>query len=139
LGFKTRVRLVPQDKVYTDWCQVPAKKVAMCAAGWFKDFADPQAMLEPPFKGSTINRHSGNINYSMLDDRKVDAAMNAASVATGDDRIRRWAAIDKLLIGDAAGIPYLWDKTTLLHAPNVASVPNPYIALWDLSFTSVTP
>ena len=35
LGFKVRLRLVPQDAVYTDWCQVPTKKVAMCggAAG----------------------------------------------------------------------------------------------------------
>jgi peptide/nickel transport system substrate-binding protein len=139
LGFKIRLRLVPQDAVYTDWCQVPAKKVAMCAAGWFKDFADPQSMLEPIFKGSLINRQGGNINYSMLDDRKVDAAMDAASVATGDARLRQWAAIDKMLIGDAAGIPFLWDKTTLLRAPNVASVPNPYIALWDLSFTSIAP
>jgi peptide/nickel transport system substrate-binding protein len=139
LGFKVRVRLVSQDAVYTDWCQVPAKKVAMCAAGWFKDFADPQSMLEPIFKGSLISRHGGNINYSMLDDRKVDAAMDAAATATGDDRVRRWAAIDRMLIGDAAGIPFLWDKTTLLRAPNVASVPNPYIALWDLSFTSIAP
>jgi peptide/nickel transport system substrate-binding protein len=139
LGFKVRLRLVPQDAVYTDWCQVPAKKVAMCGAGWFKDFADPQSMLEPVFKGSLISRLGGNINYSMLDDRRVDAAMDAASVATGDERLRRWAAIDKMLISDAAGIPFLWDKTTLLHAPNVASVPNPYIALWDLCFTSITP
>jgi peptide/nickel transport system substrate-binding protein len=139
LGFKVRLRLVAQDAQYTDWCQVPAKKVAMCAAGWFKDFADPQSMLEPVFKGSMINRHGGNINYSMLNDKKVDAAMDAAATATGDDRSRQWAAIDKQLIGDAAAIPFVWDKTTLLHAPNVASVPNPYIALWDLSFTSITP
>jgi peptide/nickel transport system substrate-binding protein len=140
MGFKTRLRLVPQDAVYTDWCQVPSKKVAMCGgAGWFKDFADPQSMLEPIFKGSLISRDGGNLNYSMLDDRKVDAAMDAAAMATGDERLRQWAAIDKMLIGDAAAIPFLWDKTTLLHAPNVASVPNPYIALWDLSFTSITP
>jgi peptide/nickel transport system substrate-binding protein len=139
LGFKVRVRLVAQDRVYTDWCQVPAKRVAMCGAGWFKDFADPQSMLEPIFKGSLINRHGGNINYSMFHDRKVDAAMTAASTATGDDRVRRWGAIDKMLITDAAGIPFLWDRSTLLHAPNVASVPNPYVGLWDLSFTSVAP
>jgi peptide/nickel transport system substrate-binding protein len=139
LGFKVRLRLVPQDEVYTDWCQVPARKVAMCGAGWFKDFADPQSMLEPIFRGSLIHRHGGNINYSMLHDPTVDAAMDAASVATGDERLRQWAAIDKMLIADAAGIPFVWDKTTLLRAPNVASVPNPYIGLWDLSFTSITP
>ena len=28
LGFKIRLRTVPQDAVYTEWCQLPAKKVA---------------------------------------------------------------------------------------------------------------
>ena len=27
LGFKVRLRAVPQDAVYTEWCQVPRKKV----------------------------------------------------------------------------------------------------------------
>jgi peptide/nickel transport system substrate-binding protein len=133
------VRLVAQDSVYNDWCQVAAKKVAMCAAGWSKDFADPQSMLEPVFRGSTISRHGLNSNLSLFSNRKVDHAMDAAARATGDDRLRQWAAIDKMLIGGAAAIPYLWDKTTLLHAPNVIGVPNPYVTAWDLSFTSITP
>jgi peptide/nickel transport system substrate-binding protein len=138
LGFRTKLRLVPQDAVYTDWCQVPRKHVAVCAAGWFKDFADPQSMLEPLFKSTNINRHSGNINYSMLNDRKIDRAMNAATTATGTARNQAWANIDKMVIGDAAAIPFLWDKQQLLRSANVAAVPNPYIALWDLSFASVT-
>ncbi|HEU4975363.1 MAG TPA: ABC transporter substrate-binding protein [Baekduia sp.] len=138
MGFKVRLRLVPQDAVYTDWCQVPSKKVGMCVgAGWFKDFADPQSMLEPVFKGSLINRSSGNINYSMLNDPKVDAAMDKAALATGEDRLKQWAAIDKMILQDAAGIPFIWDKTTLVRSKNVKSVPNPYIALWDMSFTSI--
>ena len=57
LGFKVRFRTVPQDAVYTEWCQQPAKKVAVCGTGgWFKDFNDPQSMLEPTFKGSNINK-----------------------------------------------------------------------------------
>ena len=56
LGFKIRLRTVPQDAVYTEWCQQPAKKVAVCgSAGWFKDYNDPQSMLEPTFKGSNIS------------------------------------------------------------------------------------
>jgi len=55
MGFKVRLRLLPQDAVYTDWCQVPAKKVGMCGgAAWSKDFADPQSMLEPVLAGYTI-------------------------------------------------------------------------------------
>jgi peptide/nickel transport system substrate-binding protein len=138
MGFKVRLRLVPQDAVYTDWCQVPAKKVAMCGgAGWFKDFADPQSMIEPVFKGALINRSSGNINYSMLNDPKVDAAMDKAALAEGDARLQAWADIDKMIVQDAAGIPFIWDKTTLVRSKNVTGVPNPYIALWDLSYTSI--
>jgi peptide/nickel transport system substrate-binding protein len=138
MGFKVRLRLVPQDAVYTDWCQVPSKKVAMCGgAGWFKDFADPQSMLEPVFKGSLINRSSGNINYSMLNDPKVDDAMNKAALLEGDARLKAWADIDKMIVEDAAGIPFIWDKTTLVRSKNVIGVANPYIALWDFSFTSI--
>ena len=55
LGFKVKFRIVPQDAVYNEYCQVPSKKVAICgSAGWFKDFTDPQSMLEPTFKGSAI-------------------------------------------------------------------------------------
>jgi peptide/nickel transport system substrate-binding protein len=138
LGFKVRLRLVPQDAVYTDWCQVPSKKVGMCGgAGWFKDFADPQSMLEPVFKGSLINRSRGNINYSMLNDPKVDEAMNKAALLEGDERLKAWAEVDKMIVEDAAAIPFIWDKTTLAFSKNVNAVANPYIALWDLSFTSI--
>jgi peptide/nickel transport system substrate-binding protein len=138
MGFKTRLRLVPQDAVYTDWCQVPSKKVAMCGgAGWFKDFADPQSMLEPVFKGSLINRSSGNINYSMLNDPKIDEAMNKAALLEGDERLQAWADIDKMIVEQAAAIPFIWDKTTLVRSQNVNGVANPYIALWDLSYTSI--
>ena len=53
---------------------------------------------------SRDSRSGGNINYSMLNDKKVDRAMNAAATLSGDARNRAWAAIDKRLIGDAAGI-----------------------------------
>ena len=72
-------------------------------------------------------------------DAKIDAAMTQASTLKGDARYQAWADIDKMITAQAPAIPFLWDKTTLLHAPNVSSVPNPYIALWDLSFMAITP
>jgi peptide/nickel transport system substrate-binding protein len=138
LGFKVRLRLVPQDAVYTDWCQVPAKKVNMCAgAGWFKDFADPQSMLEPVFKGELISE-TGNINYSELKDPKVDKAMDEAALLEGEERLQAWADIDKMIIEDAAAIPFLWDKTTLIRSKNVNGVAASYYTAWDLNFTSIT-
>ena len=35
LGFKIRLRTVPQDAVYTEWCQQPAKKVAWVLGGMY--------------------------------------------------------------------------------------------------------
>src|SRR3954453_17022129 len=137
LGFKVKLRLVPQDAVYTDWCQVPAKKVDMCAgAGWFKDFADPQSMIEPVFKGSLITE-TGNINYSQLKDPKVDKAMNEAALMEGEEPLQAWADIDKMIVEDAAAIPFLWDKTTLIRSKNVNGVAASYYTSWDLNFTSV--
>jgi peptide/nickel transport system substrate-binding protein len=137
MGFKVRLRLVPQDAVYTEWCQVPAKNVGMCAgAGWFKDFADPQSMLEPVFKGSLITE-TGNINYSELKDPKIDAAMNKASLLEGDERLQAWADVDKMIVEDAAAIPFLWDKTTLIRSKNVNGVAASYYTSWDLNYTSI--
>ncbi len=139
LGFKVRLRLVPQDAVYTEWCQVPAKNVGMCGgAGWFKDFADPQSMLEPVFKGSLISE-TGNINYSELKDPKVDAAMDKAALLEGQERLDAWAEVDRLVVESAAAVPFIWDKTTLVRSKNVNAIANPYIALWDFSFTSIKP
>jgi peptide/nickel transport system substrate-binding protein len=139
LGFRVRLRLFPLNVVFTDWCQVPARKVAMCGGvAWFKDFADPQAMLEPSFRGDQITR-TGNINYSQLHDPRIDAAMRRAALLGGDERRKAWAQIDRMLVEAAAGVPFLWDKTTLIRSADVNGVASPYYAAWDLSFTSLTP
>jgi peptide/nickel transport system substrate-binding protein len=138
LGFKFRLRITPQDATYTEWCQVPDKKVAVCgAAGWFKDFSDPQSMLEPTFKGSLIMKDGGNNNLPQLNDPKIDAAMDAAALLEGDARLKAWGEIDKMITGTAAAIPFVWDKTTLLRSKNVNAVSDGYIALWDFTFTSI--
>jgi peptide/nickel transport system substrate-binding protein len=138
LGFNMKLRLVPQDAVYTEWCQVPDKKVAVCGgAGWFKDFIDPQSMLEPTFAGYTIAKGGGNNNLAQLNDPKVDAAMKAASLLEGDARNKAWGEIDKMITNDAPAVPFVWDKTTLVRSKNVNAVPNPYLALWDFTYTSI--
>jgi peptide/nickel transport system substrate-binding protein len=138
LGFKIRLRLVPQDAVYTEWCNVPAKKVAVCGgAGWFKDFADPQSMLEPTFAGYAIPKTGLNNNIAQLRDPKVDAAMKKAALLAGPERLKAWGEIDKMITNDAPAVPFVWDKTTLVRSKNVNGVPNPYLALWDFTYTSI--
>jgi peptide/nickel transport system substrate-binding protein len=139
LGFKITFRTVPQDAVYTDYCQVPKKQVAICGgAGWFKDFNDPQSMLEPTFKGSAIAKDGGNNNLPQLNDPKIDAAMDkAALLPLGEERYKAWADIDKMITEQAPAIPFIWDKTTILWSKDVNGATNPYHTLADYNWTSL--
>jgi peptide/nickel transport system substrate-binding protein len=138
LGFKIRLRTVPQDAVYTEWCQQPAKKVAVCgSAGWFKDYNDPQSMLEPTFKGSNYSPSGGNNNLGALRDDKIDKAMDDAAKLEGDERYQAWGEIDKMITEQAPAVPFIWDNTNLIHAKNVNAVGNAYMNSFDLAFTSI--
>jgi len=138
LGFKVKLQTVPQDAVYTEYCQQPKKKLFSCgSAGWFKDFNDPQSMLEPTFKGSAINEDGGNNNLPQLDDPKIDEAMDKASVLKGDERLKAWGEIDRMITEQAPAVPFLWDKTTVLASKDVQGAGNAYYDSWDLTFTSL--
>jgi peptide/nickel transport system substrate-binding protein len=138
LGLKVQLRIVPADAMYTEWCQMPAKKVAACAdAGWFKDFVDPQSMLEVTFKGSAISKSGGNNNMPQLNDPKIDAAMTKATGLQGQERLEAWGEIDKMITATAAAVPLVWDKTALIWSKDVKGVGNPYFTTIDFAFTSL--
>ena len=127
LGFKIRLRTVPQDAVYNEWCQQPAKKVAVCGgAAWFKDFNDPQSMLEPAFKGSTISWRAATSTTRQLDDPKIDKAMDEAALLEGEERYQAWGEIDKMITEQAPAVPFVWDNTNLIHSKDVNGVSNEY-------------
>jgi peptide/nickel transport system substrate-binding protein len=71
---------------------VPKAKVGICPnTGWFKDFADPQSMLDATFNGNNILAQ-GNVNWPQLNDPAINAAMKAASVVpVGPERNKAWA------------------------------------------------
>jgi peptide/nickel transport system substrate-binding protein len=137
LGFKITFRTVPQDAVYTEWCQQPKRQVAICgSAGWFKDFTDPQSMLDPTFKGANIFKEGGNNNLAQLDVPEIDAAMNKAASLQGAERLKAWAEIDKMITSQAPAVPFDWDKTTIIWSKDVNGVGNPYFDTLDFTFTS---
>jgi peptide/nickel transport system substrate-binding protein len=138
LGLKITLRTVPQDSMYTEWCQVPGKQVAICGdAAWFKDFLDPQSMLEVTFKGSNIVKPVGNNNLAQLDDKQVDAAMDKATLQQGSARLDAWGNVDKMITATAAAVPLVWDKTTLIWSKDVNGVANEYYDTIDFAFTSL--
>ena len=138
LGFKLNFRIVPQDTLYTKFCGVPKAKVAICPnVGWFKDFSDPQSMLDATFNGNNI-LPAGNVNWPQLNDPKINDAMKQAGlVAVGPARNKAWAKINAMIAADAPAIPWLWDKTALVQSKNVNGVKNTYTTTHDLNYTFI--
>jgi len=138
LGFKIKFRAVPQDTLYTKFCNVPGQKIAICPnVGWFKDFNDPQAMLDAVFNGKNILPQN-NSNWTQLNVAAINDAMaKAALIPAGPDRSKAWAKIDDMITAQAPGIVFLWDKIPTVESANVRGVINQYSTSWDLDFTSL--
>jgi peptide/nickel transport system substrate-binding protein len=124
--------------MYTKFCQVPKNEPDICpSVGWLKDFPDPETLLSLPFDGKNI-LPVGNSNFAQLNDPKVNAAMAKGGTVSGaDQRAAAWGAIDKMVTGDAPGVPWLWDKQPNIRSANVNGVNNRFLATWDLGFTSL--
>jgi peptide/nickel transport system substrate-binding protein len=138
LGFKLNFRIVPQDTLYTKFCGVPSQKVAICPnVGWFKDFPDPQAMLDATFNGDNILQQ-GNVNWPQLDVPAINEAMKKAAVAqVGAARNKAWAEVNHMIAEQAPALPWIWDKTASVGSNNVNQVVSTYYTTHDLNFTSL--
>jgi peptide/nickel transport system substrate-binding protein len=138
LGFKLNFRIVPQDTLYTKFCGVPKQNVAICPnVGWFKDFSDPQAMLDATFNGNNILQQ-GNVNWPQLDVPAINDAMKAASTTpVGPERNKAWAKINRMIAEQAPALPYIWDKSASVGSKDVVQVINTYNTTHDLSYTSL--
>jgi peptide/nickel transport system substrate-binding protein len=138
MGFKLNFRLVTQETLYTKFCGVPERDVATCPnVGWFKDFSDPQSMLDATFNGKNILQQ-GNVNWAELDDPQINQAMiEAAKIEPGKERNEAWARINKMIAEQAPAIPWIWDKTALVQSKDVQGVASGYTTTHDLSFTSL--
>jgi peptide/nickel transport system substrate-binding protein len=138
LGFKVNFRPVPRDTMYSKFCAVPKSEPEVCpSVGWLKDFADAQTMLDPIFNGKNIIE-SGNVNYTQLNDPKLNKAMDAAELVVDPaERASAWAKIDREVTATAAPVPWQWDKAVLVKSTNVNAVVNKNNAAWDLSFTAL--
>jgi peptide/nickel transport system substrate-binding protein len=138
LGFNLNFRIVPQDTLYTKFCGVPSQKVAICPnVGWFKDFPDPQAMLDATFNGNNILQQ-GNVNWPQLDVPAINDAMKKAAVTpVGSDRSKAWANVNHMIAEQAPAIPWIWDKTASVGSKDVVQVVSTYYTTHDLNFTSI--
>jgi YVTN family beta-propeller protein len=88
---------------------------------WAADFPEPLNFLEPNFEcGSPL--YPGH-----LCSRRLGAAISQAArfSALGDPRAAgRWAAVDRLLVDQAAGLPLIALRSGVLVSPRVGNVEN---------------
>jgi peptide/nickel transport system substrate-binding protein len=138
MGFKTKLRLVERSTMFTKFCNVPDSGVNVCpSVGWQKDYPDAQTMLDPTFNGENI-LPANNSNWSELNVKALNEQMNAAKLVTDPAaRAKAWAEVDKAIVAQAPGIPYVWDYQEAIASKNVTLVQNLYSTMPDLSFTSL--
>jgi peptide/nickel transport system substrate-binding protein len=138
LGFKVKLVSVPQDTMYSKFCNVPKNEPNICPnVGWLPDFPDGYANLWVPFNGSAITQEN-NSNWPQLNDAKVNQLMDKASGTTDDaQRKQAWADVDKQITEEAAAVPWQWSKDPLVQGKQVHGVVALWNADWDLAFSSV--
>jgi peptide/nickel transport system substrate-binding protein len=138
MGFEPDTRLVPHDQMLGKYCGVPKNEPNVCPnTGWFKDFYDPQTLLDATFNPSQIPPEN-NSNYSQIKDPKLEEAFTEAEKLTDvNARNRAFADIDKMVVALAPAAPYVWDNQANVRSDDVNGVINQFNSVWDLSFTSL--
>ena len=137
LGFKTTIKAVPQQTMYSKFCGYVKAHVNVCpTAGWIEDFPDPYAALFIPFSGQAIIPIN-NSNWASLNDPKVNNGLNSAAGITNESqRLQAFAKVDKQIVDDAAAIPEVWANNALVEGSKVKGVLDPWNDDWNLTFSS---
>jgi len=138
IGIDLKIRQVPTDTLYTKFCGVPEAEPEFCLGiGWVKDFQDAQTMLQPTFDGRAI-KPAGNVNWSLLDNDEVNAALDeAAKKPIGPERNKAFAAANKLIVAQAPNVLESWDDNFQTESGDVQGVMNEYTTAWDFTFSSI--
>jgi peptide/nickel transport system substrate-binding protein len=137
LGFKTTIKAVPQQTMYSKFCGYVKAHINVCpTAGWIEDFPDPYAALYVPFSGKAIVPIN-NSNWGVLNDPTVNKEIdNAAAISDPAARYKAFAQADKAIVDSAAAIPEIWSDNALLEGSKVKGVLDPWNDDWNLSFSS---
>ena len=138
MGFKTKLRLMTRDTMFTKFCNVPDSELHVCpATGWIQDFDDPQTMLDPTFNGENI-LETGNSNWPEMDVPAINKKIDEAKLVTDPaERAQAWADVNHDIMAQAPAIPYMWDYQSLAISPNVRGVQSGTSTTWDWNFTSL--
>ena len=85
LGFKIRLRTVPQDAMYTKCCQRPRQEGrGLPDRGLVQGLQRPADDARADVQGRTSSPDGGNNNWPQLDDPKINKAMDDAALLEGN-------------------------------------------------------
>jgi hypothetical protein len=95
-------------------------------------------VLGVTFNGKFITP-TGNVNWGQTSVSKINEAMTSAESIIGTPaRATAWAKIDEELVGDAAAIPFDWDRQANIEGSSVRGVGDLWnVGQWDYSWTSL--
>jgi peptide/nickel transport system substrate-binding protein len=138
LGFEPDTRFVPHDQMLGKYCGVPKNEPNVCPnTGWFKDFYDPQTLLDATFNPGAILPEN-NSNYSQIKDPQLAEALTKAEQLTDvNARTKAFAEIDRMVTALAPAAPFVWDNQANVRSKDVNGVINQFNSTWDLAFTSL--
>ena len=93
-----------------------------------------ETQTEAEFEGLEVDAPRVGIVMGSKSDME---AMDAAAVLQGDERLKAYGEIDKMIVRSAAAVPFVWDKQTDIFSKNVNGATNDYNVLIDFNFTSL--
>jgi peptide/nickel transport system substrate-binding protein len=90
-------------------------------------------------KLSPIRPASSIASLARVDDPRINAAMKAAEKVVGSGaRAAGWAAIDRMLVADAAGIPWGFIVNPTIESRDVRGINDlSNLGDWDYAYTSL--
>ncbi|WP_441250408.1 ABC transporter substrate-binding protein [Kitasatospora sp. McL0602] len=119
-GFKFVPKPLPAKTYYDSIGQVK-NEFDLYWGGWGADWPTGYTSLQPVWQGSAIGE--GQSNYAHLDDKDINAAIDAAAkIADPDAAGKAWAKIDQDLQKKAVSIPDVYQRSLSLYGSGLGGV-----------------
>ena len=137
LGFKLNFRKVPQDTLYTKFCDMPEGEgrdlpERRLVQGLHRSGVDARADVRR--QGDQARRQRQLVAARRPGDQRGDGQGGA------DVRRRAQPGVGRHqqeVVAQAPGIPYVWDDSFQLASKDLSAVMNGYSTTWDLTYSSV--
>jgi peptide/nickel transport system substrate-binding protein len=84
--------------------------------GWCSDWPTGASWIPVLFKSSSI---SDGISWGFLQDKALDAKIDAVAALPSNQATGKWAALDQEIMGRYVALPWYYTKTALIQGTNV--------------------